>query len=167
MTVYRTLETSAYLFTLLGFVAGGDLFDFILRGSDENDLDCALLTSSQDDIFTTFSDRPWVTADGSGGRLEVVSCMFWQICRAVAACHEIGIFHRDIKPERFLVGDCITNLGAYSSNDSDGKDSTRRVRTINVKLTGFELSTTDVHSIDMDCGSHPYMSYGEPCIVQG
>ncbi|KAI0344751.1 Pkinase-domain-containing protein [Trametopsis cervina] len=35
----------------------------------------------------------------------------------------------------------------------------RRERKVVVKLTDFGLSTTDVHSADMDCGSAPYMSY--------
>ena len=37
----------------------------------------------------------------------------------------------------------------------------RRERRVVVKLTDFGLSTTDMHSADMDCGSAPYMSFGE------
>ena len=36
----------------------------------------------------------------------------------------------------------------------------RRERRVVVKLTDFGLSTTDMHSSDMDCGSAPYMSFG-------
>jgi serine/threonine protein kinase len=67
--------------------------------------------------------------------------MFSQMCSAVAACHVQQVFHRDIKPENFII--------------VDGR-STSPV----VKLTDFGLSTTDLESFDMDCGSAQYMSYG-------
>ena len=76
--------------------------------------------------------------------------MFSQMCDAVAACHAQQVFHRDIKPENFIVTDGIVTT-------SDG----RRERKVVVKLTDFGLSTTDVESCDMDCGSAPYMSYGK------
>jgi serine/threonine protein kinase len=75
--------------------------------------------------------------------------MFAQMCEAVAACHTQHVFHRDIKPENFIVTDGWTTL-------PDG----RQERKVIVKLTDFGLSTTDVASSDMDCGSAPYMSYG-------
>jgi serine/threonine protein kinase len=76
--------------------------------------------------------------------------MFSQICDAVAACHAQQVFHRDIKPENFIVTDGFVTL-------PDG----RQERKVIVKLTDFGLSTTDVESSDMDCGSAPYMSYGK------
>ena len=79
--------------------------------------------------------------------------MFAQMCDAVAVCHERGVFHRDIKPENFIVTD------GWHDVVVDGE--TRRERRVVVKLTDFGLSTTDVHSADMDCGSAPYMSYGK------
>jgi len=75
--------------------------------------------------------------------------MFGQMCDAVAACHKQQVFHRDIKPENFIVTDGLVNL-------PDG----RAERKVIVKLTDFGLSTTDIESSDMDCGSAPYMSYG-------
>ena len=72
--------------------------------------------------------------------------MFSQMCDAVAACHDQQIFHRDIKPENFIVTD-----GWSTSPDGS------RERKVVVKLTDFGLSTTDVESSDMDCGSAPYM----------
>lgn len=44
---------------------------------------------------------------------------------------------------------------------SDG----RQERKVIVKLTDFGLSTTDIESSDMDCGSAPYMSYGQSLII--
>jgi serine/threonine protein kinase len=75
--------------------------------------------------------------------------MFSQMCEAVAACHDQKVFHRDIKPENFIVTDGWTTL-------PDG----RRERKVIVKLSDFGLSTRDIESSDMDCGSAPYMSYG-------
>jgi len=71
------------------------------------------------------------------------------MCQAVAACHAVNVFHRDIKPENFIVTD-----GWVKSPDG------RQERRVVVKLTDFGLSTNDVESADMDCGSAPYMSYG-------
>lgn len=75
--------------------------------------------------------------------------MFSQMCDAVAACHARNVFHRDIKPENFIVTDA-------RHIDADGTSE----RKVVVKLTDFGLSTNDVQSSDMDCGSAPYMSYG-------
>ena len=71
------------------------------------------------------------------------------MCQAVAACHAVNVFHRDIKPENFIVTD-----GWVKSPDG-GQE-----RKVVAKLTDFGLSTNDVESADMDCGSAPYMSYG-------
>ena len=75
--------------------------------------------------------------------------MFTQMCQGVAACHAVNVFHRDIKPENFIVTD-----GWVDSQDG------REERKVVVKLTDFGLSTNDVESNEMDCGSAPYMSYG-------
>ena len=91
-------------------------------------------------------------------RLKLIASMFKQMCDAVAACHERGVFHRDIKPENFIVTDGVLEVRAPGPG---GKEEIRRERRVVVKLTDFGLSTTDMHSADMDCGSAPYMSYGE------
>ncbi len=79
--------------------------------------------------------------------------MFGQMCDAVAVCHERGVFHRDIKPENFIVTDGWSEVVGENGE-------MRKERRVVVKLTDFGLSTTDMHSADMDCGSAPYMSYG-------
>lgn len=82
-------------------------------------------------------------------RLRLVASLFSQMCDAVAACHDQQVFHRDIKPENFIVAD----------DRSTSLDSTQE-RQVVVKLVDFGLSTTQLESSDMDCGSAPYMSYG-------
>jgi serine/threonine protein kinase len=81
-------------------------------------------------------------------RLRLVASMFGQMCEAVGACHDVGVFQRDIKPKNFIVTDGHV-LGEHG-----------RKRKVVIKLSDFGLSTTDVDSSDMDCGSTPYMSYG-------
>ena len=73
-----------------------------------------------------------------------------QVANGIRYLHEErGVVHRDIKPENFIVTDGFVEV--------DG----RRERKVLVKLSDFGLSTTDVESGDMDCGSAPYMSYGK------
>ncbi|KAJ8507110.1 hypothetical protein ONZ45_g10484 [Pleurotus djamor] len=81
-------------------------------------------------------------------RLRLIASMFAQMCDAVAACHAQQVFHRDIKPENFIVTDGFVTL-----------PNGRVERKVIVKLTDFGLSTTDIESSDMDCGSAPYMSF--------
>ena len=81
--------------------------------------------------------------------------MFSQMCDAVDACHSQGVSHRDIKPENFIVTEGM-RPGAATD------------RKVIVKLSDFGLATLLKDSPDVDCGSAPYMSYGElvmdPCI---
>jgi serine/threonine protein kinase len=90
--------------------------------------------------------------------------MFSQMCEAVAVCHDAGVSHRDIKPENFICCDSI-ELESVAEGEVDfGPQAKRKVI---VKLTDFGLSTTEEESGDVECGSKPYMSYGEPshCIM--
>ena len=68
------------------------------------------------------------------------------------------MYHRDIKPENFIVTDGAHDVRVPGPG---GAEEVRRERKVVVKLTDFGLSTNEVHSADMDCGSAPYMSYGE------
>lgn len=81
-------------------------------------------------------------------RLRLIASMFAQMCEAVAVCHDAGVSHRDIKPENFICCDS-TEL------EAGGK------RKVIVKLTDFGLATTEAESGDVECGSKPYMAYGE------
>ncbi|KAJ3572385.1 hypothetical protein NP233_g3126 [Leucocoprinus birnbaumii] len=136
VTLHRTLETSSFLLLLLEFVPGEDLFYFLEQARDHYELDTpphrrSLCLSHTPHSQLTLQPPP-------------LSATF----PYPSAAHRIHVFHRDIKPENFIVTDGFTTL-------SDG----RQERKVIVKLTDFGLSTTDVESSDMDCGSAPYMSY--------
>ncbi|KDR75347.1 hypothetical protein GALMADRAFT_69329 [Galerina marginata CBS 339.88] len=152
-TLHRTLETSAFLLLLLEYVPGEDLFYFLEQARDHYDLDNPHPTDSS--VSTSHTPpTPSLLSNMhpsqmlSRTRLRLVSSMFSQMCDAVAACHAQQVFHRDIKPENFIVTD-----GTFTAPDG------RLERKVIVKLTDFGLSTTDLESADMDCGSAPYMSY--------
>lgn len=85
-------------------------------------------------------------------RLRLISRMFGQMCSAVQVCHEAGIAHRDIKPENFIVSD----------GRSEGESGMARVV---VKITDWGLGTTETACEDFDCGSKPYMAYGESSLM--
>ncbi|KAJ7668422.1 hypothetical protein DFH06DRAFT_982908 [Mycena polygramma] len=152
VTLHRTLETPSFLLLLLEYVPGEDLFYFLEQARDH--YESASQTSDSTDSSTSRTPpTPSLLSTMNSSqllsrtRLRLISSMFSQMCDAVAACHAQQVFHRDIKPENFIVTDGFT--------DVDG----RRERKVIVKLTDFGLSTTDVESSDMDCGSAPYMSY--------
>lgn len=153
VTLYRTLDTSSFLLLLLEYVPGEDLFYFLEQSRDHYDLDSSTLDS---DSISTSRTPPTPSLLSnlhpsqllSRTRLRLIASMFSQMCDAVAACHSQNVFHRDIKPENFIVTDGWTK-------HPDGREERRVV----VKLTDFGLSTTDLESSDMDCGSAPYMSF--------
>lgn len=150
VTLHRTLETSSFLLLLLEYVPGEDLFYFLEQARDHYDNDSpngsteSSHTPPTPSLLSTLHPSQLL----SRTRLRLISSMFSQMCDAVAACHDQQVFHRDIKPENFIVTDAWTTL-------ADGRSE----RKVVVKLTDFGLSTTDIESSDMDCGSAPYMSY--------
>lgn len=150
VTLYRTLETSSYLLLLLEYVPGEDLFYFLEKSCDHYEPEPPTSESTESHTPPTPSLLSSLNPDQllSRTRLRLISSMFAQMCQAVAACHAAKVFHRDIKPENFIVTD-----GWVESPDG------KRERKVVVKLTDFGLSTNEVESADMDCGSAPYMSY--------
>ena len=153
VTLYRTLETDSFLLLLLECVPGEDLFYFLEQARDHSDEQielspesCPSVTPPTPSLLSSLHPAQLL----SHNRLRLIASMFSQMCDAVAHCHRVGVFHRDIKPENFIVTDGYM----YTA---DG----HRERRVIVKLTDFGLATTDVQSTDMDCGSAPYMSYGE------
>lgn len=153
VTLYRTLETSSFLLLLLEYVPGEDLFYFLEQARDHYDSDSNVnasdpISASRTPPTPSLLSNLHPSQLLSRTRLRLIASMFAQMCDAVAACHAQTVFHRDIKPENFIVTDGWATL-------PDG----RQERKVVVKLTDFGLSTTDVESSDVDCGSAPYMSY--------
>ncbi|RDX50141.1 kinase-like protein [Lentinus brumalis] len=160
VTLHRTLESPSFLLLLLEFVPGEDLFYFLEQARDHYEIDpatmdlstspsvsdssCASRTPPTPSLLSSLNPAQLL----SRTRLRLIASMFSQMCEAVATCHDNSVFHRDIKPENFIVTDGWTTL-------PDGRSE----RKVIVKLSDFGLSTTDVESADMDCGSAPYMSF--------
>ncbi|KAL4253017.1 Aurora kinase [Abortiporus biennis] len=72
LTLHKIMEDDSYIFLVLDFCSGGDLFKLITEGG----------RFCGDDYM--------------------VKKVFLQLIGAVEACHEQGIYHRDIKPENIL-----------------------------------------------------------------
>jgi len=142
VTLHSTLETDSYLLLVLEYVPGEDLFYFLEHSRDHLEPADSILATTPPTPSLLSSLHPSQLL--SRTRLRLIASMFAQMCEAVAACHAQSVFHRDIKPENFIVTD-----GTAAGE-----------RRVVVKLTDFGLSTTDLDSADMDCGSAPYMSYG-------
>lgn len=147
VTLHRTLETDAFLLLVLEFVPGEDLFYFLEQARDHYAPDENTESKTPPTPSLLASLHP--SALLSHTRLRLIASMFAQMCDAVAACHDQRVFHRDIKPENFIVTD-----GYAPSSSSDSME-----RKVLVKLSDFGLSTNEVESADMDCGSAPYMSF--------
>ncbi|KAI0309948.1 hypothetical protein OF83DRAFT_930965 [Amylostereum chailletii] len=159
VTLHRTFESPSYLLLLLEFVPGEDLFYFLEQSRDHYSPSSRPASPAGSPPASPSMDSRTPPTPGllssmhpseilAPTRLRLIGSMFAQMCEAVAVCHDHGVFHRDIKPENFIVTD------GYSEGENG-----RRERRVIVKLSDFGLSTTDVESSDMDCGSAPYMSY--------
>ena len=144
VTFWSTLETESYLLLVLEYVPGGDLFYFLEQCRDYDPLD---VSSAPPPQVASLDPEHLLSIQ----RLGLIASMFSQMCEAVAHCHRNGVFHRDIKPENFMVTD------SRIFNPNTGKHEGR----VSVKLIDFGLATRDIESGDMDCGSAPYMSFGE------
>ncbi|KAF8335986.1 kinase-like domain-containing protein, partial [Cantharellus anzutake] len=96
----------------------------------------------------------------SQARLKLVASMFKQMCDAVQACHSRGIAHRDIKPENFIVTKAVVPTSSQLPAAAAAAESLNEQRVV-VKLSDFGLATVERESADVDCGSAPYMSFGE------
>lgn len=158
VTLHRTYETAEWLFLILEYCPGQDLFFWLEQAHDTNNLEVEtpmlesikLDTSHTETAIDSTPPSPSLLASTgsrfllSSRRLRLISRMFIQMCDAIQFCHDRGISHRDIKPENFIVEDTRET----ASHDS-----------IQVKLTDFGLAVAQEQCIDFDCGSKPYMSF--------
>ncbi|KAI0360605.1 kinase-like protein [Trametes cingulata] len=91
VTLHRVIEDKYYVFLVMDYCAGGDLFTFLSNRRDYR------------------------------GDTEFIKRLFLQIMDALAACHEAGIYHRDLKPENILISEdaqhiYLTDFGLATSN---------------------------------------------------
>ncbi|KIK97620.1 hypothetical protein PAXRUDRAFT_97053, partial [Paxillus rubicundulus Ve08.2h10] len=146
VTLYCTLEASAFLLLLLKYVPVEDLFYFLEQAHDHYEpmpISPENSSPSQTPLTPSLLASLHPTQLLSPTCLQLIAHMFSQMCNAVALCHEQGVFHQDIKPENFIVTDGFVN-GEHC---------------VVVKLTNFGLLTTEAECTDMDYGSAPYMSF--------
>lgn len=96
----RYFENKNWLFLVLEYCPGRDLFCWISEHCDEFTLD----------------GRPRSTEE----RYRVIKDIFAQALAAVQYCHTRGIYHRDIKPENFIVcRDGVLKLADFGLATSD------------------------------------------------
>ncbi|KDN53596.1 hypothetical protein K437DRAFT_260521 [Tilletiaria anomala UBC 951] len=186
VTLYRTYETPDWLFLVLEYCPGQDLFFWLEQAQDEMHTSSSSSSNSSVASFSvtdlepepntaTVTDStppdPSLLATTAGvsilsrRRLRLISRMFQQMCSAVQFCHDRGISHRDLKPENFIVEDmrwgsplrdANNNLSSSVSLNHSIRNSDGKVK---VKLTDFGLATAEERCDDFECGSKPYMSY--------
>lgn len=133
VTLYRTYETSEWLFLVLEYCPGQDLYYWLEQAQDTNGDLTALSSPHASGTSTPLSDAdgtppsPSLLASTAGTallsrrRLKLISKMFRQMCEAVQFCHDRGISHRDIKPENFIVEDRRGEAeGEAGQEDEDG-----------------------------------------------
>lgn len=157
VTLYNTYETRDWLFLVLEYCPGKDMFYWLEEASESIGLKSA--THIGGDMVDTASSR---CENGHAAavemasmlrlsrlllatpRLRLISHIFGQMCDAVQFCHDHGVSHRDIKPENLIVED---------RRQTDLDDS------VVIKLTDFGLATTKEWSDEFNCGSNPYMAF--------
>ncbi|CAO3650797.1 unnamed protein product [Cunninghamella blakesleeana] len=83
------------------------------------------------DLFSAITERQLYM-----NQHKMIKHVFLQLIQAVRHCHQLGVYHRDLKSENILVFN-----GGWT-----------------VKLADFGLATTDIISKDYGCGSTFYFS---------
>jgi serine/threonine protein kinase len=96
---------------------------------------------TEGDLFSSITDKGKLRKFPVGND-PLVKDTFLQILDTVQWCHSLGIYHRDLKPEKFLL----------TATDDD--------LNLNLKLSGFGLATTEYYTSDFGCGSTFYMPPG-------
>lgn len=164
-TCVQAFETDSWLFLVLEYCPGQDLFYWLEQAKDHEDVDDAMhptaaftgARAQQQKLVHEYGPESYsatppsptllsittMSALLSRRRLRLISRMFQQMCDAVQACHNRGISHRDIKPENFICCEDQANSGLE--------------RRVTVKIMDWGLGTTDEECGDFDCGSKPYV----------
>lgn len=166
VTLYNVYETDNWLFLVLEYCPGKDLYFWLQEANDSigkpgwchnSSPSSSFQPSPNGDARMSPSSRRDATRSAwllmsrspnsllSKSRLQLISTMFGQMCDAVQFCHDHGVSHRDIKPENFIIQDC----------SQQGINDDRVV----VKLTDFGLATVNERSSEFNCGSKPYMAF--------
>ncbi|KAH9852561.1 kinase-like protein [Lenzites betulinus] len=91
VTLHRVIEDKYYVFLVLDYCRGGDLFNYL-------------------------SNRREYRGDDA-----TIKHLFLQIVDALDACHIAGIYHRDLKPENILISEdaqhiYLTDFGLATAN---------------------------------------------------
>ncbi|KAI0059343.1 hypothetical protein BV25DRAFT_1142611 [Artomyces pyxidatus] len=118
-TVYQTYENSSAFVLVLEYVSGENKIQELSRGMQPDFSSLAPILST----LPSFVD----------GRTYVIISVFSQMCDAVAACHDAGVYLSDLKLEDFWV-----SYGTSTSTPDDAIEDT-----LVVKLKGFRHSTSD------------------------
>lgn len=107
---------------VLEYCPGGELFDAIHRRRQ---------LAAQD----KGTNRSSVKNTGSGYTEQEAATIIGQLLEALAALHERGIVHRDVKPENVFL------MSTTSSNDTnDGEDDQNGTNDLEVRLSDFGLA---------------------------
>ncbi|CCG83072.2 Serine/threonine protein kinase Ksp1 [Taphrina deformans PYCC 5710] len=77
---------------------------------------------------------------------ETLRDLILQLIQSVEACHSVGVYHRDVKPENIF----LTVEEAKSTTAGDGE--------VVLKLGDFGLATCDTFSTEIGTGSDRYMA---------
>ncbi|KAI0826542.1 kinase-like domain-containing protein [Trametes gibbosa] len=91
VTLHRVIEDKYYVFLVLDYCRGGDLFNYL-------------------------SNRREYRGDDA-----IIKRLFLQIVDALEACHAAGVYHRDLKPENILISEdaehiYLTDFGLATAN---------------------------------------------------
>ncbi|CAG8561339.1 4908_t:CDS:2 [Acaulospora morrowiae] len=86
----RYFETPDWLFLVLEYCEGQDLYYWLTQSNDSRDPKTGKLLTEEE-------------------RMVIIKQVFLQILEAVGYCHSRGVAHRDLKPENFII--MITDRG--------------------------------------------------------
>ncbi|KAI0062159.1 kinase-like protein [Artomyces pyxidatus] len=134
--LHAVLETSLVLVLITDRIPTATLSLFLHQGGDH--FKPAASSASSAPTFNTidphFDSGIPVAQDVEFPlvRTRLIASMFRQMCLAVALCHEMSVYHRNIRPSNFVVFD------ERRKNNVDGVERGGVI----VKLTGFAQATT-------------------------